>query len=235
VDIGALRGLIEAAGLAWRGAFHPDAADLPPILPDGRAAATLVLVGFVGNRNWPAFAASAEAGDGRPDPLDRWSARVVGALARDVGATACFPFGGPPWHPFQRWAQKAEPIHPSPLGILIHPDWGLWHAYRGALAFAERMALPPPDRRPSPCETCADKPCLTACPVGAFGDGGFDVDACVGHIIAPAGADCMTAGCRARRACPVGAAHRYGEDQANFHLRAFREANRAREGRLSGR
>ena len=30
----------------------------------------------------------------------------------------------------------------SPLGILIHPDWGLWHSYRGALAFRERLDLP---------------------------------------------------------------------------------------------
>ena len=37
---------------------------------------------------------------------------------------------------------RAEAVAPSPLGILIHPDYGLWHAYRGALAFAERLALP---------------------------------------------------------------------------------------------
>ena len=26
--------------------------------------------------------------------------------------------------------------HASPLGLLIHPDYGLWHGYRGALLFA---------------------------------------------------------------------------------------------------
>src|SRR4030095_137820 len=49
-----------------------------------------------------------------------------------------------------RWAMRAEAVAPSPLGILIHPDYGLWHAYRGALAFAERLALPPRGARPLP-------------------------------------------------------------------------------------
>jgi hypothetical protein len=137
-----------------------------------------------------------------------------------------FPFIGPPWLPFQRWAQKAEPLHPSPLGMLIHPDWGLWHAWRGALGFRERLELPIQDRRPSPCESCADKPCLSACPVNAFARDRYDVAACVAHIESAQGLDCMDEGCRARRACPIGAAHRCSPDQANFHMRAFRTAQR---------
>ena len=205
-------------GLAYRGAFHPG--DLAEVQ-------TLVLVGFAGHQGWPAFAASHEASDGAPDPLDRWSRRVVGGLAIELGATALFPFGGPPYLPFQRWAQKAEPVYPSPLGILIHPEWGLWHAYRGALAFRERIDLPEPDTRASPCETCGAKPCLTACPVGAFSSDGYDAPSCVAHISSDLGADCMDHGCRARRACPVGAEHCYGEQQARFHMRAFRDAQPA--------
>ena len=53
-----------------------------------------------------------------------------------------------------RWAQRAEPLHPSPLGVLIHPVHGLWHAYRGALAFAEPIELPPRADLPSPCASC---------------------------------------------------------------------------------
>ena len=217
-----IRAAIEARGLSYRGAFHPAAKDLP----DRDGVGTLVLAGFTGNENWRHFKDSGEACHGKPDALDRWSLRVIGALARDLGATAMFPFIGPPWLPFQRWAQKAEPLHPSPLGMLIHPDWGLWHAFRGALAFCERFELPPPDRRPSPCESCADKPCLSACPVNAFARDRYDVAACVAHIESARGADCMDEGCRARRACPIGAAHRYSRDQAHFHMRAFRIAQR---------
>ena len=221
-----LRARAEAAGLALRGAFHPDAAD-------GIAAGTLVLLGFAGGIGWPAFAGSAEAADGAPDPLDRWSRRVVDALAARMGGVALYPFGGPPWHPFQRWATRAEPVHPSPLGILIHPAWGLWHSYRGAIALRERIALPPPDRHASPCATCADRPCLSACPVGAFSATGYDVDACASHIAAPEGTACMGAGCLARRACPVGAAYRHDAARAGFHMRAFR-ASRSSSARLRG-
>jgi hypothetical protein len=215
---------LAAAGVAARGAFHPDPADAVPPLADGSAAATLVLAGFAGSAQWPGFAASPEASDGAADPLDRWSRRLLGGLAATLGATALYPFGGPPYHPFQRWAQRAEAVHPSPLGMLIHPDWGLWHSYRGALAFAQRLALPPADRRPSPCASCAAKPCLAACPVGALTTHSYDVPACVAHIATARGSDCMSAGCRARRACPVGAARRYEPAEAEFHMRAFRAA-----------
>ncbi|HEY2445276.1 MAG TPA: hypothetical protein VGI20_06005 [Rhizomicrobium sp.] len=217
-----IRAAIEARGLSFRGAFHPSADDLPGREDFG----TLVLAGFTGNRNWRHFKDSGEARDGNPDSLDRWSLRVVGALARDLGATAMFPFTGPPWLPFQRWARKAEPLHPSPLGMLIHPDWGLWHSWRGALAFRERLELPAQDNRASPCESCRDKPCLDACPVHAFVPGRYDVAACVAHIESAHGTDCMAEGCRARRACPIGVVHRYSPEQANFHMRAFRNAQR---------
>lgn len=218
-----IRAAIEAQGLSYRGALHPTADD---DLPDGDSVGTLMLVGFTGRRNWEPFKESPEARDGAPDPLDRWSLRVIGALARDLGAIALFPFTGPPWLPFYRWGQKAEPLHPSPIGLLIHPDWGLWHSWRGALAFRARLELPPPDRRPSPCDSCADKPCLTTCPVAAFKQDRYDVAACVAHIETAQGADCMNQGCRARRACPLGVQHRYTPDQAHFSMRAFRTAQR---------
>jgi hypothetical protein len=213
MDLDTIRIRIAAHGLAYRGAFHPNPGEVP--------GETLVLVGFVGSDNWPAFANSPEAADGEPNPLDRWSSRVITAIARSVGATPLFPFDGPPFLPFQRWAQMAEPVYPSPLGILIHPDWGLWHAYRGTLAFADRIDLPPPDPRRSPCDSCVDKPCMTACPVGAFTSAGFNVPACVTHIAAPAGAECMNNGCLARRACPIGPGYRHVPEQARFHQRAF--------------
>jgi ferredoxin len=192
-----------------------------PPLSGGTPAGTLVLAGTVGPAQWPTFAASPEASDGRPHPLDRWSRRIIGGLAIELGATPLYPFEGPPWLPFQRWAMKAEPVHRSALGMLIHPDWGLWHSYRGALAFAERVALPKRVERSSPCDSCAAKPCLTACPVGAFTFERYDVEACAGHLQSAAGQGCLELGCRAREACPVGAAHRFGRDQAGFHMLAF--------------
>lgn len=216
----------HAAGIAWRGAFNPTPDDAAPPLDDGRPAQTVVLLGFTGDVGWNTFAAAPEAHDGAPDPLDRWSRRVIGGLAQDLGGMALYPFGGEPRVPFQRWAQRAETLHPSPLGILIHPRWGLWHSYRGALAFAERFDCPPPAWQASSCDACVAKPCLAACPVDAFAtpapEQRLDTAKCAGYLAQPAGADCRTRGCLARRACPVGAAFSYAPDQAVFHMNNFR-------------
>jgi len=214
---------VEAAGLTLRGGFHPNQADGVPATDAGQVARTLVMLGNAGPAMWRAFSRER---DPETDLLDDWSADVIGKLAGDLGATACYPFDKPPL-PFQRWAQRAEPCQPSPLGIFIHPNYGLWHGYRGALIFAEQIALPVAVEAEHPCETCADQPCLSTCPVAAFSPGNYDVPACARHLAAPEGKDCLEEGCRARRACPVGQAFRYQPAQAHFHMRAFLRARRA--------
>jgi len=211
----------RARGLAVRGAFHPQPEELPAD-PSGAAAQTLVLLGFTGSEQWAVFEDSSEARDGLPHPLDRWSRRVVGAVAREIGAAEFYPSGTPaPPLPFQQLARRCEPVHPSPIGLLIHATFGLWHAYRGGLALAERLALPAPAQHARPCDRCSGRPCLSGCPVHAFGAGGFDLDACVGHVTSAAGSDCRERGCRARRACPIGAQFSYEPRQARFHMHAF--------------
>ncbi len=209
------------AGLACRGAFHPQPSDGVPEFADGTATMTLLLLGVVGNGQWPNFVAAPEFGDGRPHALDRWSRRIVGSLARRYQAMELYPFQGPPWWPFQRWAQRADGVYRSPLGILIHPEYGLWHAYRGALAFREQLNLPPVVHAASPCDSCSDQPCLHSCPVQAVQPTHYDYDACHTHVAAAAGSDCLQRGCRARHSCPVGVAYRYDAEQAHFHMRAF--------------
>jgi hypothetical protein len=224
----------EALGLAVRGAFHPEAEEfasagqLAPavsnedLAPLFRRASTVVLLGFTGGVQWPVFRDSAEARDGQPHPLDRWSRRTIGSLARALGARDFYPSGMPASPvPFQRLAARCEPVHPSPIGLLIHARWGLWHAYRGGLVFDERLELPPAAPSSSPCDACRTKPCLSSCPVRAFESGSFDVEACASHVSSSAGAECREKGCLARRACPVGAEHAYAADQSRFHMRAF--------------
>ena len=220
-DVEAVVAAVEGTGLVPRGAFKLEDHERIGALADIR---TIVLAGMAGRDGWSAFVASPEARDGLDDPLDRWSRRVIEALARELGAKALFPFGGPPFWPFQQWARRAEPVHPSPIGILIHPRYGLWHSYRGALGFREAFDIPELKDVASPCDSCTGRWCLKTCPVGAFSGAGYDVAACVGHLQSVAGGDCMGGGCLARRACPVGAEHAYGPDQANFIIRAFLKA-----------
>jgi hypothetical protein len=216
-----IRESLAPHGLALRGGFHPGPEDAVPALTGGRACGTILLLGNLGGALWPVFAESPELADGAPHPLDRWTRRILESLAPGFGATALFPFGGPPWLPFQRWAMKADSVTASPLGILIHPDFGLWHAYRGALAFADRLDLPQGVRRPSPCDSCIERPCLSGCPVGAFSPGGYDVAGCRGHVAGVRGTACRGQGCLARLACPIGREHAYPPAQMAFHMAAF--------------
>jgi len=224
MDFGRLRERVQARGLLVRGGFHPKPDDGVPQLADGRATGTVIMLGGAGGSFWSAFRTSPEAAS-TMNPLDTWTRRVVQELADELGGTALFPFGGPPYLPFQRWAKRAEPVHESPLGLLIHPIYGLWHAYRAALAFAEVIPLPDVERTASPCDDCADRPCLSSCPVGAFTERGYDVPRCIAYIGQSAGARCIDFACLARRACPAGREYAYEPEQARFHMSAFLRAH----------
>jgi hypothetical protein len=137
------------SGLIPCGGFHSDPEDEVP-----GSTATLVFVKNARPNMWSEF---TQMPFDLPYALDYWSKCAIDAVALSVAAEALYPLRGAPFLPFQRWAQKAESVHPSPLGLLIHPEYGLWHACRGALAFTYIIDLPARDEGPRPCETCVDK------------------------------------------------------------------------------
>jgi epoxyqueuosine reductase len=206
-----------AVGLAVLGGFYPGPDDAAP-----QGTVTLLLLGPDGPRFWARFQASAEATDGAQYPLNRWSERVIGVLARRLGGTALFPFGGPPWSPFPAWARRTGRAWTSPVGLLVHDAHGLFVSYRGAVALPYRLEIRDVDGG-RPCDACA-RPCLAACPAGALDGSGYDVPRCRDWIETGPGGDCLARGCAVRRACPVGATLR-PEAQSAFHMAAFR-ANR---------
>ncbi|MFA8440871.1 ferredoxin [Yoonia sp.] len=177
---------------------------------------TITLIGPDEPAFWGIFHGSPEYLDGDPNPLDRWSMRVLCAVADRVDAEALFPFGGPPYAPFFTWAKQTGRFWASPIDFLVHDQAGLFVSFRGALRW---QVEPLAGTTAQPCLTCADQPCATACPVGAF-DAGYDVAACKAHVASEAGADCRTRGCLARRACPIGQGTRLSA-QAAFHMEAF--------------
>ena len=201
-----------AHGLAVLAALHAEPDDAPD-------AETLLLIGNAGPAMWRAFKQSAEFKLPR-HALDTWSRRVIGNLAARYGAVALFPFGGPPYHPFQRWASRSGMFSASPLGVLVHPSYGPWFAFRGALAFPDRIDIPATEPA-DPCGTCRDKPCLTACPVDAISAGrAYDAVRCRDHV-SRRNNQCFNTGCLARHACPLGRDFVYEAEQARFHMDAF--------------
>ena len=224
-----IRQALAEHGLSLRGGWQPDPAlDPLPGLPGGRSAGAVWMTGVVGAAHWPIFTASPFFADGLPDPLDRWSRAVGDMLAARWGGLALYPFTGPPYWPFQQWASRVEPLQNSPLMLRLHPRYGLWHAYRFALALPglppDNLAFPaalPSSGLGSLCLQCDGQPCLQACPVTAFDGAGYRVEVCLEWLQHDGGEPCMQRGCLARRACPVGPAYRYPDDVAAFHMAAF--------------
>lgn len=202
-----IRRSINPEGLSVMGGLH-------------EAGATIILIG-PGLTFWQIFSGSSEGRDGQPDPVDRWSSRVITGIAEVLNATPLFPFGGPPYQPFLRWALASGRAWQSPVGMLVHDTAGMMVSFRGALSFEGIIELPAPPSA-APCETCTHRPCTTACPVSALSDQhAYKVDACRSFLDSMAGRDCMRHGCIARRACPVSQTSGRLPEQSAHHMRYF--------------
>lgn len=135
-------------------------------------------------------------------------------------------YPGPAPLPLGQLASIAGWGGPSPLGLTINEEFGLWTAHRLALVTDLEFTQPQPSESAHPCESCADTPCVTACPVEAVSlTTGYDVEACANHRVAEH-SDCALQ-CLARNACPVGAEFRYDGEQMAHHygagLRSIRD------------
>ncbi|MDG4895749.1 hypothetical protein P9272_19460 [Mesorhizobium sp. WSM4976] len=212
---------LAASGLILRGGFGFGDDEVAPVGPSGALAKSVLLVGQAGAAPWPHFQRwlGRQARD-IANPLDSWSREVIGGVAKEFGARAVSP-SDRPYLPFQQWAMRAEGLKPSPLGILMHPRYGLWHAYRGALLFEDEISVPEAHEAIHLCDTCVEKPCLKSCPVGAYSVDGFAHQACLAHVRGTNGAPCRAGGCLDRNACPYGAEYRYPADVQAFHMAAF--------------
>jgi hypothetical protein len=151
---------------------------------------TIVLFGSGGR--------SGDAGGGQQ--LLAWLA-ARGVRGSCVGASA--PLN------FPQLAEIAGLGYVSPvIGHLLHPVYGPWVVLHGALLLdgepfgrIQRARL----EGFAPCLTCS-RPCVTACPGSVYdGAGGADLFRCAQSRHAGP-CDCW---CASRRACPVGAEHRF--------------------------
>jgi hypothetical protein len=193
------------------------------LLPGARGA---LVLGSGGQGFFEGFRRSAQAGDGQPNPLDRYTRAVIEDAARaalepaGVAHVELFPFlggaAGPVrGHvPFQRLGRAAGLGGPSPLGLQVHPVFGPWWAYRGLVVVAAQLPAAP--TLSDACAGCP-APCVAACPAGAVRREGFDVPACHARRLT---VEACRLSCDARIACVRGPEHRYTPEQLAFHMRA---------------
>ncbi len=190
---------------------------------------SVMLLGAAGKNYWRYFLRNHHRASRRHrHPLDNWSVVTLQKIAKREGIKKSAIF-----FPFQQRHQKKSLVAfqaiakkigftPSPLGMSIHPQFGLWVGFRGG--FASHM-VPKKLRvrdEASPCQACVDKPCMTACPAGAVTRQGFDYAACQDYLSRNKNCECLLDGCLARMACPVGAPiYQYNPNQIRFFWRGL--------------
>ena len=211
----ALEKELAAHHLTILGGFHSDVDDS---LPDW--ARTVLLIGPAEPGFWKHFTAQKEWQDGLPDPMDRWSKRVLDAIADKFDGRALFPFGDAPYHPFYSWALRTGQIWRSPVQLLIHAKQGLMVSFRGALVLKEAIHTTASTK---PCLDCT-QPCLSACPANALTQEAYDVPTCHRFLDTASGKECLSGGCHVRRACPVSQAYARLPEQSAYHMSRFHRA-----------
>jgi epoxyqueuosine reductase len=190
-------------------------------LPASPPATHAVVVAQTGGAFWEALRALRTVDrdlDLHTDPLDAFTTRMARRL-RGLLGEACtgvsFPFGEGALN-FLDLGPRLGFGRPSRMAILIHPQYGTWFAFRMLFWVNDAAGvLPVVSSAPeSPCDTCAEAPCVAACPaeafVGAPGAERLDYEASFRYRFQHENT-CVD-GCASRLACPVGRAHRYPDD-----------------------
>ena len=177
---------------------------------------TLLLVGPKEPNFWRIFKESEEYKDTKPNPLDRWSRRVLTGIADEKKTEVYFPFEKEHVWPFYSWALECDSINVSPVKLLVHNKRGLFLSFRGALGITQLEQFN--EEENSVCDSCR-KPCLTACPVGALSPEGYNVTKCKEYISTNNKKSCYN-GCLVRKSCPYGSKSR-PDEQSSFHMKSF--------------
>ena len=196
----------------------------------GKAHALLGTVSAkLASGDWALFDDFVAANPALDHPLDTLGREQTKRMIENTALVAHFPDDQPAFPMISRALAVFPTLSQSPLGMLVSTRFGLLFGIRawveGDRKSVERLAVSlgwrPGSPNHSPCEACADKPCLTHCPVGAFGAQGYDYPKCQVELhrqMSEIDALCWRGGCAARVACPLSTP--YTAKQAAFHHRA---------------
>ncbi len=198
------------------------------IVPGARS---IVVIGNGGGAFWNAFKSHADENPGwmtRDNPLDDFTRTVVErdiapVLVRsEIAHTVIYPFmvSGPTLN-FMEAGKAAGLSGPSILGVVVHPVFGPWIAFRAAILLDELIDAPGEAYQFDPCPSCIPRSCITSCPVEAVTASGWDIPKCLTHRV-EVETDCAPR-CHARAGCVLGPEHRYPDEELAYHqMRALR-------------
>ncbi len=193
---------------------------------------SIVVIGNGGDAFWRAFQRHAAEDPGwleRENPLDDFTRTVVeggicpALYGAGVAHTVVYPFmGDGPTLNFMELGKVAGLGGPSIIGVLLHPNYGPWIAFRAALLLEQELDVPGAAVGFDPCPRCEARACVSACRAGAVSyPAGWDIPRCLTYRVEQE-AECAPR-CAARVACVLGPEHRYPDDELAYHqMRALR-------------
>ena len=199
-------------------------------------ARSILVLGNGGGGLWHALTAHATAHPGwwqREHPLDDFTQEVVermllpALVGMGFEAVAAYPFlTHPRTFNFLELGRLAGLGVPSIVGVLVHPIYGPWIAFRAMILLDADLDDPGEAAGFDPCPSCIVRSCIPACPVGAVTmAAGWDVPRCTRHRL-EVEADCDNR-CHARVGCVLGPEHRYPDEELVYHQRRSLGAIRA--------
>jgi hypothetical protein len=191
-------------------------------------ARSIIVVANGGGDFWRAFTRYADVHRGwleRPDPLDDFTRAIVedtltpAVCAAGVTCTPVYPFASdPPQLNFMQLGRLAGLAGPSIIGVVVHPIYGPWLAFRAALLVDVVLDVPGAALGFDPCPTCVARSCIKGCPAEAVSnEHGWDLAGCLKFRVEQEPA--CAPRCHARAACVLGPEYRYPDAELAYHQR----------------
>lgn len=167
-------------------------ADLPSDLfnfTDEQKTKTLCLIGNGGKSLWEKLPHPLDV---KTHPIDHYTKIQMINVAKSIESEIEILFPNDSYTlPLQKLGRTLNLCTQSPIGLDIHPFFGLWFAFRGVF-LVSNMHSPTLDKSVMPCDSCVDKPCLQISNIAL-----------------------------ARTKCPIGNDHQYIEEQIKYHQSAL--------------
>ncbi len=175
----------------------------------------ILLIGNTGTQLWKQVASIIEQSN-EQNPIDNYSKKWTKKILSNCLQSSDFEFVFPSKNSIglQQLGKIAGWHFDSPIKVGVNSTWGSWFAYR-AVVLAKSNFPQQKLNSSSPCKTCIEKPCISACPVNAVFADQFILKDCLSFRVeksSPCNNKCLS-----RLACPIAIDHQYPIEQIQYH------------------